>query len=335
MRMSRRDFLKLTAAVGALAATDSVYIDKALAGNGDPRMVWLQGQGCSGCSVSLLNSITMTTVDDLLLNKVNLQYHSTLIAAAGDVAFRQATRPHPSPLDLARFSSEWLGNRENLQFDQNADGVVNFIDFAALAAQGYILVVEGAIPLGAEGHFCHVGGGMTMVEAFDRFSEKATHVLAIGTCAAYGGIVGAAPNPTEALGVRDALEKLGRSKPVINMPGCPAHPDWFVGTALTLLAEGRPPELDGDGRPTAYYGTKVHSTCPLRDEPRARTLGEQGCLIDLGCKGKRTYADCPYRKWNSGAPGATGVNWCVGARTPCHGCTEADFPDGKTPFYNL
>jgi hypothetical protein len=53
----------------------------------------------------------------------------------------------------------------------------------------------------------------------------------------------------------------------------------------------------------------------------------------LGCKGKKTYADCPMRKWNSSGTGAHGVNWCVGARNPCLGCVRPDFPDGMSPFY--
>ena len=335
--MSRRQFMKLAAGLGAAATINFTLLEKALAGNGDPRVIWLQGQSCSGCSVSLLNSINITTVDDLLVNHINLEYHSTLIAAAGDFALSRATGPHPSPDELSAFGAEWLQSGADLQFDLDGNGVVNFIDFAKLAAQGYILVVEGSIPVGADGQFCHVGGEMTMLEAFDRFSENATHILAIGTCAAYGGIPSANPNPTGSLGVRNALDYLGRSKPLVNLPGCPAHPDWFVGTVTYLLTNGQPPALDADGRPFSYFSINVHQQCPLKgaSSPRANTLGEYGCLQNLGCKGRQTRADCPLRKWNSAGPGQNGVNWCIGARTPCHGCTEPTFPDGMTPFYNL
>jgi len=337
MRLSRREFLKLAASVGAAATVNLASLEKALGGNGDPRVIWLQGQSCSGCSVSLLNSVNMMTVDDLLLHGINLEYHSTLIAAAGDLALSGLAGVHPSPAELSAFGSAWLQSGTGLDFDLDQNGVVNFVDFAKLAAQGYVLVVEGSIPVGAAGRFCHVGGEMTMLDAFDRFSDKATHILAIGACAAYGGIPGANPNPTEALSVQQTLDYIGRSKPVVNIPGCPAHPDWFVGTVSYLLANGKPPSLDTVGRPMTYFAEQIHTNCPLKGKkvPRAQELGEYGCLEGLGCKGKITSADCPMRKWNSGGPGQNGVNWCVGARNPCQGCTEPGFPDAMTPFYTL
>jgi len=335
MRLSRRDFIKLAASLGAAASVNLTFLEKALAGNGDPRVIWLQGQGCSGCSVSLLNSVNLTTIDDLLVNTINLEYHSTLIASAGDLALSGATGPHPSVAEIAALGSEWLS--EGTDFDLDGDGIVNYTDFAKLAAQGYILVVEGAIPTGAEGRFCHIGGEMTMLDAFDLLSEKADAIISIGTCASFGGIPGAAPDVTGALGVSDALGFIGRTKPVINIPGCPSHPDWFVGTVSYVLTNGTIPALDASGRPTMYFGSRIHVNCPHKgnNSTMAGALGEDGCLEDLGCTGKRVYGDCPIRKWNSGGPGENGVNWCVGARTPCHGCTEQDFPDGKSPFYTL
>jgi hydrogenase small subunit len=335
--MSRREFLKLAAVVGTGAAVNLTVVEKALAGNGDPRVIWLQGQSCSGCSVSLLNSINMMTVDELLLDTINLEYHSTLIAAAGDLAFSRSRGLHPSPTELSAFGSEWLQIGNDLDFDLDGNGVVDLIDFAKLAAQGYVLVVEGSIPEGSDGRFCHVGGEMTMSEAFDKFSNKATHILAIGSCATYGGIPGASPNPTGAVGVQQALDYLGRSRPLVNIPGCPAHPDWFVGTLSFLLANSNLPVLDSYNRPVDYFPATVHTNCPLKSRkiPRAVTLGQYGCLEELGCKGKITSADCPQRKWNSGGPGQSGVNWCIGARNPCHGCTEPGFPDSMTPFYTL
>jgi hydrogenase small subunit len=242
------------------------------------------------------------------------------------------------------------------------DGKVNLFDFAALIKQGYILVVEGAIPAGSTGRFCYVGGNMTMLQAFDKFSEHADNILAVGPCAAFGGISAANPNLTNALSVEGALAWFGRTKPVINIPGCPMHPDWFVGTVVNLLA-GSSVALDGNKRPTAYFGSTVHNNCPSLnlynsnyapeighagtrsclschsrgdgDIPNPRTLGMTGCLYALNCKGRQTYGDCATRKWNNPGAGQNGVNWCVGAGAPCHACTQPNFPDGVTPFYTL
>ncbi len=343
MRLSRRDFLKLAGAVGVASTIPTATLEKALAGNGDPRVIWLQGQSCTGCSVSLLNSVNITTIDDVLLNHINLEYHSNLIASAGDFALSNASGPHPSVNEICALGDQWLQTGQDLSMDVGGaqgspDGKVDLIDFAALCNQGYILVIEGAIPTGASGHFCHIGGEMTMIEAFDRFSEHADSIIAVGTCAAFGGISAASPNLTDALSVDGALAYLSRTKPVVNIPGCPMHPDWFVETVVNLLAGNSVP-LDSFKRPTQYFGERIHQSgnCPYKDDglDEVHNLGELGCLQEIGCKGQYTYADCYSRKWNNPGQGQAGVNWCVAARTPCHGCTQPNFPDGMTPFYNL
>lgn len=340
MNLSRRDFLKIAGAVGIASTIPIETIAKALGGTADPRVIWLQGQSCTGCSISLLNSVNITTIDDVLLNYINLEYHSNLIASAGEFAISNAV-VHPSANEVTALADQWLQEGQNLSMDIDGpqgvpDGKVNMIDFAALCKQGYILVVEGAIPTGSAGRFCHVGGNMTMLEAFDRFSEHADSIISAGTCASFGGIPAANPNPTNALSVQDALNHLNRTRPVINIPGCPMHPDWFVGTVVNLLA-GNPVSLDAYNRPRAYFGKRIHAegNCPYKEWEEVHNLGQQGCLQEIGCKGPRTYADCFSRKWNSPEKGQSGVNWCVGARTPCHGCTQPDFPDGMTPFYDL
>lgn len=334
MRITRREFLKLAAAIGGVSAVTFSNLEKVLAASSAAKVIWLQGQSCSGCSVSLLNSVNLTTVDDLLLNTINMEYHPTLIAAAGDIALSENTGQSPSPTQLSDFSDQWLGDSSD--YDLNNDSKVNFIDFAALARQGYVLVVEGAIPTASDGKYCDIGANMTMFEAFEHFASRATHVIAIGTCACFGGIPAAAPNPTGAISVQAALDQLQSTKPLINIPGCPSHPDWFVGTVIDLLT-GQAVALDGDKRPTKYFGSRVHSNCSLRgaQSQKAAQLGDEGCLENLGCKGKYTYANCPILKWNSPSQASAGVNWCVQARTPCHGCTESNFPDGMSPFYHL
>ena len=302
MEINRRDFLKASAAVAAalgLTTSGLIKLQKVMAAEGSQPVVWLQGQGCTGCSTSLLNSIYYTTIDDLLLNTIDLDYHPTVMAAAGDLAVSAAE--------------------------------------AAYNKGGYVLVVEGAIPTAEGGRYCYLWPGMTALDGVKTFSRKAAFILAVGTCAAYGGIPGGSPNPTRAKGL---TEILGRNTGVINIPGCPAHPDWIVGTIAHLLAHGEPPNLDPDGRPRDYYQNKIHSQCPNRHKYNeqglfAKELSELACLKKLGCSGQHTSADCPIRKWNSPAQGEYGVNWCIGARNPCQGCTEPGFPDSMSPFYTL
>lgn len=296
MVVTRRDFLKATSAIAAALGLRSLSSQEAFGAEGAQSVVWLQAQGCTGCSVSLLNSIYYATIDDLLLNSLDLNYHPTVMAAAGDLA-----------ISAAQAALEGPG--------------------------GYVLVVEGAIPMANQGRYCYLWPGMTAFEGVKEFSRKAGFILAVGTCAAYGGMPAGRPNPTGARSVESALG----GTPVINIPGCPAHPDWIVGTIVHLLTYGKAPRLDNDGRPTAYFGRKIHEQCPLQKRSKAGdcalTLSEDGCLKRLGCNGRQTRSDCPKRQWNSGAAGAYGVNWCIGARNPCQGCTEPGFPDSMSPFY--
>jgi hydrogenase small subunit len=296
MDVTRRDFLKGIAFLGgALALKPSEVVGRIKQGlSAYPPVIWLQGQGCSGCSVSFLNTIYYKTADELLLKAFELTYHPTLMSATGALA------------------------------ESTADAV------AALG--GYILVVEGAVPVAANGDYCIVWEGTNLLTALGELVPQAARIIALGTCASFGGISAGAPNPSGSLGVGKALERLGMSYPVINIPGCPAHPDWLVGTVVKLLG-GTEPALNANGQPLEYFGRSVHSRCPNRSKARAKKLSDAGCLRNLGCKGTSTYADCPVRKWNSGAQNQYGVSWCVGARNPCQGCTQPDYPDGTSPFY--
>ena len=366
MKISRREFLQTATGMAGLLgleATGLVKLQEALANPAGPTVIWLQGQACTGCSVSLLNSIFYATVDDLLINTLNLEYHPNIMAAAGERAVSVASGPRPSLSQLQALCDKWFIQSANAVLDVNADGKVNFADYAALAQRGFILIVEGAIPIGANGAFCEIGGNLTMIEALRKFGTAASQIIAVGTCAAFGGIPAGAPNPTQALSVSGALAHVGIAKPVINIPGCPIHPDWLVGTISSILVNGTPGTLDSHGRPTAFFGSTVHDMCPNLSSynstygprvghagnrscltchsrtdshvPNPRTLGTGGCLYALGCKGRQTYCDCPTRKWNNPAKGQMGVNWCVEAGGPCIGCTDASFPDGMSPFYTL
>lgn len=201
----------------------------------------------------------------------------------------------------------------------------------------YVLIVEGAIPTKDGGVYGSIGeeGGkpLTMLRWVDLVARDAMAVLAVGTCAAYGGLSAAEPNPTGSVGVVDLFSRMNITTPVINIPGCPCHPDWFVGTVAKILLYGmpQPKELDDQLRLKLFFGRSVHNRCTRRDYLDeglfAEKFGDEGCLLQLGCKGPFTNADCPIRLWNGS------VNWCINAGSPCIGCTESGFPDAHSPIY--
>jgi hydrogenase small subunit len=367
MQLTRRDFFK--AAAVFLTAAELMDLHKAMAGYGAPPVIWLDGQSCSGDSVSFLNSVHYATADEVLIQKIDLKFHKTVMAMAGDFAISPVRLRSISGEEVSAFSDQWLQQGPGLSYDMNKDNKVDMQDFALLQKRGYILVIEGAIPFGSQGRYCEVGGEMTMKDAVAYYGQYADLVLAVGTCSAFGGTSAGSPNPTGAKSVSAALAELKLTKTVINLPGCPVHPDWLVGTIVDLIVQGKAPAMDSLLRPTKYFGPRIHDYCPNLElyksnyKSRAdnhgeditvgqqsclkchsnsddhvknpRKLGTAGCLFALGCKGRLTYADCPTRKWNSAAKGEFGVNWCVGAGSPCHGCTEPLFPDGMSPFFTL
>jgi len=269
-------------------------------------VIWLQAAACTGCSISLLNSAS-PTIKNILIDQIipgvhlNLRFHATIMAGSGEPVIKILE-------DTAR---EMKGN--------------------------YVLVIEGAIPTATDAVYGAIGERKGKpVKMGDRLIELAREALAIlcvGTCASFGGIPAATPNPTGCQPVKRFLEANGITKPLVNIPGCPPHPDWFVGTVASILLNGLPKteDLDDNLRPLAFYGKLIHENCPRRayfDEGKfAKKFGEEGCLYELGCKGPITYADCPLRHWNSG------TNWVIGAGAPCNGCTQPEFPDLVAPFY--
>lgn len=267
-------------------------------------VIWFQASACSGCVVSVLNGVA-PTVRNLIVDQlapghhVSLRFQPTVMAASGELALR--------------------------------------ILAGTAEAGGYLLVVDGALPKAAGGRFGLAArpavGHTTMYQRFQELAQGATAVVALGTCAAYGGMHAAAPNPSGCVSAADALREAGVAVPVINVPGCPPHPDWFTGTVAHALVFGLPgaDELDAWGRPRRFYGRLVHDLCPRRGDFEAhkfaRAPGEEGCLYELGCKGPWTHADCPERQFNGG------TNWCVRVGSPCHGCVEWFFPDVSCPIY--
>ena len=181
--------------------------------------------------------------------------------------------------------------------------------------------------LGEEGH-----REVPISETAARLSRSAMAVVALGTCSSFGGIPSGSPNPTGATSIAELLAREKIDTPVVNIPGCPPHPDWLVGTLATMMRYGREAvAVDESGRPMMFYGKLVHENCPRRADfdagKFAKNFGESGCLYELGCKGTLTHADCPLRRWNNG------VNWVIGSGAPCNGCVEPEFPDLVSPFY--
>lgn len=191
----------------------------------------------------------------------------------------------------------------------------------------FILAVEGAVSLRNNGLYNVIGSWQgkpfTSLEAAKLLGAKATHIIAVGACAVDGGPSAAKPNLAQCVGLSDVVDR-----PMIKLPGCPCHPDWFLGTLAHILLYGEP-DLDALGRPLMFYGTSIHDRCPrlhfFKKGIFAKTLGEPTCLFKLGCRGPVTRVDCPTRKWNGY------VNWPIGAST-CIGCSQFGFPDKMGPF---
>jgi len=286
MNVSRRDFLNLcknsSVALG-LGALNVLKLEQLLANPNGPTILWLQGSACTGCSVSLLNHISPSApvdIADLLINHVNLAYHNTAMAAVAETGLQALE--------------------------------------AAYAKGGYILAVEGGVPTAFGGHTCIAwtkdGEDVTFQEAVTMLSARASNILCIGTCASWGGIAAAPPNPTAVRGVGTAT---GRK--TINIGGCPPHPDWIVWTISNLLL-GTLGELDDKGRPKRLYSRSVHERCPRKETSPATVYGQDlRCLKKLMCVGPKTRANCPVIGWNNRA------NWCADANSPCIGCTEPNF----------
>lgn len=269
MKIDRRSFLKYcigSAAAMGLPMTVVGKLEQAMAAGGAdlPKVIWLNAANCTGCTVSLSNLIgsdAPTDIADLLINTIDLMFHSTLMGAAGDSAVQQI----------------------NDTVSQN----------------DYILVVEGGIPTAFNGHTCILwsdqGYEVTALEAVQTLAPGALAVLSVGTCSSFGGIPGGNPNPTGIMSVNELIDSTA-----INIPGCPTHPDWIVWTIAHLLA-GEVPNLDSQNRPTTLYGNLIHKRCPRKEEEEADYFGiPNQCLKELGCKGEKVRSDCPSRHWNNG-----------------------------------
>src|ERR1044072_5069422 len=210
----------------------------------------------------------------------------------------------------------------------------------------FVLVVEGSIPnekIKAEGYWAALGVDdttgkpITTNEWIDRLAPKSLAVVAIGTCATYGGIHAMEGNPTGAMGLADYLGWNWQSKaglPIVNVPGCPVQPDNFMETVLYLLYQvaGLAPmiPLDEVGRPLWLFGSTVHEGCDragyYEQGDFAEEYGSPKCIVKLGCWGPVVNCNVPKRGWMAGIGGCPNVGGI------CIGCTMPGFPDKFMPF---
>jgi len=265
-------------------------VDEAVSSLNRVPIIWLELSDCSGNSEAFIKS-TNPAIADLIFDYISLDYHELIMAASGD-------------------QSETI--LEDIISNQKGE---------------YILIVEGAVPLGLDGKFLRLGpNGETGYELLKKCAKDAALILAVGSCAYDGGVVAAEPNPTGAVGVADAL---GR-KDVINLPGCPVNPTNIVGTLLSYLMFEELPELDKTNRPLWAYEGRVHDNCERRGHYElgefVKEWGDIGakkgwCLFEMGCKGPYANVNCPTMKFNGG------TSWPVQAGHGCMGCTELGFFD--------
>ncbi len=285
--LGRRSFLKvcsMAAAAVGLPTTAAVEMAQAASKGLKPSVIWLHFQECTGCTESLLRT-SHPDVAKLILDLISLDYHETLFAAAGYQA------------------------HEALKANMEKN------------AGKYVCIIEGAIPTKENGIYCMVGG-RTAIDIANEVAEKAGAIIAIGSCASWGGVPSADPNPTGSTGAPMVL----KGKTVVTIPGCPANPYNLLGTVLQYATFGTLPELDDKGRPKWAYGRTIHEHCPRRahfDAGRfAKQFGDdthkQGyCLYKLGCKGPATHANCSVLHFADVVDA-----WPIGIGHPCFGCTE-------------
>lgn len=313
--VSRRDFVKLAGAVTAAAGLSCAAmprvanaLEQSVIGATKGNLypvVWIEGASCTGCTESFAQ-IESPDAGTVVLDMISLNYSETLSAAAGH------------SMEEAKAQTVEAGN--------------------------YILVYEGAVPEAWGGNALRVAGEPG-TEALVHAAEKANAVVALGSCAVNGGWCAAYPNASQSTGVQDYLKKAGVEATVINVPGCPANPEWLMAVLVDVVLMKDPSllKLDAQGKPEGIFGQTIHDNCERRGHfENGEFVYEFGseeeakgyCLYPLGCRGPQTMSNCGVTMWNNRR------SWCVQAGSPCLGCCEANpnNPDQNwvqvnTPFY--
>ncbi len=292
--LDRRKFLKMAACLSASFGVGNLpepvmaalkQIDRASL----PTLVYLQGQSCTGCSISLLqadapNAVTMIT------DYSNLAFHADLSATSGKQS-----------LDLIE-------------------------EFFSGRAGEYFLAVEGSIPYDMP-EACVIGD-KTFADHLLSASKTMAGAVAIGTCATHGGIPAAEGNPTGAVSLKEFYKRKGKDPLIVDIPGCSVHPDWVWKTIVHLVRVGLPELVNGQpklffDRKIHELCPRYHD---FQQEIFAENLGNKGCLFKLGCTGTNTYADCSTRWWNGRQNWCIDANApCIGCASPLF-AAKKNFP---------
>ena len=282
-------------------------------------IIWMtSGLGCDGDTVAM-TAATQPSLEDLL--------HRTLPGTPGVALY--------NPF---------------LAVEAGEDFMQAWYDAEAGKLDPFILVLEGAVPnerINGDGHWAALGVDrvtgqpITTNEWIDRLAPQAAIVLALGTCATYGGIPAMANNPTGAMGLRDHLGHGWRSRlghPIVNLPGCPAQPDNITETLLYLVLQlggaTAPIDLDAQGRPVWLFERTAHEVCNRAAFAETADYGDEmggdsRCLVKFGCKGPVVKCNVPARGW------INGIGGCPNVGGICMACTMPGFPDKYMPLLDM
>ena len=328
--VSRRSFMKYCMGLSAMMAIPISLMPKlveaALAKK--TSVVYLSFQECTGCLESLVNvfsntrynllktnltaDISTDSIANILLTALSLDYQETLMA--------------PSGLQAEKSKAAAIANPD-----------------------GYILVVDGAMPDDKNGAGYFIQHGMTGLDLLKEAAKNATAIVSVGSCASFGGLPAAkgpanlinptnerGVSPTGATSIKAALDGFGgiyKTKPVINVSGCPPIAEVIAGTLVYWILNGKAPSLDSNLRPKMFYGETVHEECYRKeffeDGLFVNSFDDAGaraghCLLMMGCKGPTTHNACTTLKWNQG------TGYPMEAGHGCLGCSEPDFWDKKS-----
>ncbi|PTQ51666.1 MAG: [Ni,Fe] uptake hydrogenase, small subunit [Brockia lithotrophica] len=295
--ISRREFLKIASAVTLALGLDLKEMPKVVrAMETKPRIpvIWMDFQSCSGPSESFTRSY-QPTVEKVLFDMISLEYNGVLMAGSGNAAEKRVEEI------VEKYPGQFI-----------------------LAAEGSLPTMPGALGIAGQPRY---------YEKWREIASKAMAVVAVGSCATWGGIPAANPNPT---GAKSVIDFVPPGVPWIRIPGCPPIGEVITNTLAHIAILGKLPEVDELGRPKEFFRHRLHDKCQRRpffdaglyvesfDDEGAR----QGfCLYKMGCRGPTTYNACAELRWNGG------LSWPIQSGHPCIGCAAPNFWD-EGPFYS-